>query len=78
MRRLKSAHFSASPPVLLVGEEGVFHLLSYFLWDHQVFLKKPNKEMISCVWESVRKKVGLPVFESRELVQAKPHPAWLS
>lgn len=40
MRCLKSAHLS----VLLVTEEGVFHLLPYFLWDHQVFLKKTKRQ----------------------------------
>lgn len=47
-----AARFSPRLPLLLASKEGVFHLLSYFLWDHQVFFKKTDREVISCVWVS--------------------------
>ena len=75
-RCLKSAHFCPLLPVLLVMEEGVFHLLSYFLWDHQVFSQEnQQRDDILCLGVCVKNKVDLPACVSCEVVQAKPHPA---
>lgn len=66
-------------PVLLVTEEGEFHLLSSFLWDHQVFLKKSDTEMISCVWVSgwKTKQAGLRLEPRDCMSQNTPCPGFL-